>query len=128
MKRNKLLYFLMVFILLLTSNSCHLIGRGNGIDFEIKNNSELPITNVKFYTTEKLKIVEFDKIEPNERVSDFLSMTYNKSDGAYVLEYTRSDGKKENYRDGYYTNGGALDRWVKFNIESDTALVKFSGW
>ena len=118
---------LIAIVLTLTLSSCYLIGRGNGIDFEIKNNSDSPITNVKFYTTEKLKIAEFDRIEPNEKVSDFLTMKNNQSDGAYVLEFTRSNGKKENSGGGYYTNGGALDRWVEFSIESDTTLVKFSG-
>ncbi|MHA7831747.1 MAG: sigma-70 family RNA polymerase sigma factor [Flagellimonas sp.] len=35
--------------------------------------------------------------------------------------------KKEKSGGGYYTNGGSLDRWVKFEIKSDTTFVKFSG-
>ena len=113
-------------ILILTLNSCHLIGKGNGIKFKIENNSELIITNVKFYTSEKLAIAEFDKIEPNENISDFLTMKNNKSDGEYILEFTRENGIKEKSNGGYYTNGGALDRWIEFDVKSDTTFVKLS--
>ena len=118
---------LIVGILILSLNSCHLIGRGNGIKFKIENNSELNIKNVKFYTSEKLVIAEFDKIGPNKTVSDFLTMKNNKSDGEYILEFTRENGIKEQSNGGYYTNGGALDRWIEFDIKPDTTLVKLSG-
>jgi len=118
---------LIVGILILSLNSCHLIGRGNGIKFKIENSSELNIKNVKFYTSEKLVIAEFDKIESNKTVSDFLTMKNNKSDGEYILEFTRENGIKEKSNGGYYTNGGALDRWIEFDIKPDTTLVKLSG-
>jgi hypothetical protein len=35
--------------------------------------------------------------------------------------------KNEKSGGGYYTNGGSLDRWVKFEIQNDTINVKFSG-
>ena len=118
---------LLIGILILTLSSCHLIGKGNGIKFKIENNSDLTITNIKFYTSEKLTIAEYDKIEPNEKISDFLSMKKNKSDGEYILEFTRKNGKKEKSNGGYYTNGGAMDRWIEFNVKSDTTFVKLSG-
>jgi len=111
--------------LLLLVSSCFLINE-NGIDFKIKNNSDLPITNIKFYTTEKLVILKIDKIESNDSISEFLSMKNNKSDGEYILEFTRADGVIETKRCGYYTNGSALDKWVKFNVEKDTTFIKFS--
>ena len=117
---------LIIVIIVLTLNSCHLIGKGNGIKFEIQNNSELTITNVKFYTSEKLKIAEYDKIQPNEQISDFLSMNKNKSDGEYILEFTRENGKKETSNAGYYSNGRAMERWIEFNVKSDTTFVKLS--
>jgi len=117
---------LSVIILFLTLNSCYLLKK-NGIDFEIVNKSNAEITNVKFTTSEKLNIIEIEKIEPNEIMSEFLSMKYNKTDGAYFLEFTRSNGKKEIFKRGYYTNGGSLDRWVKFEVEKDTVVVEFSG-
>ncbi|MEZ4796055.1 MAG: hypothetical protein R2785_02690 [Flavobacteriaceae bacterium] len=115
-----------VFILFLTLNSCYLL-KENGIDFEIVNQSNVEITNVKFTTSEKLNNIEIEKIVPNEVISEFLSMKYNKTDGAYFLEFTRSNGKKEIVKSGYYTNGGSLDRWVKFVEEKDTVVVEFSG-
>ena len=87
---------LLIGILILTLNSCHLIGKGNGIELAIENKS------------------------------DFLTMKDNKSDGNYVLEFTRN-GKKEIQGYGYYTNGGALDKWVEFEIENDTITKRFSG-
>ena len=99
----------------------------NGIEMEIKNNSNETITNVEFTTTEPLEVIEIDKIEPNQTVTEFLSMKKNKSDGGYSLTFTRKNGKIENSGGGYYTNGGSLDRWIKFEVENDTTKVKFSG-
>jgi hypothetical protein len=114
-------------ILILTLNSCHLIGKGDGIKFTIKNNSDFSIENVRFTTSENLAEFKFEKIKPNESVSDFLSMEKNKSDGSYVLEFTRLNGKKESKGYGYYTNGGALDSWIEFDIKNDTIIPKYSG-
>ena len=77
--------------------------------------------------TVKLQIAEFDEIGPNKSVADFLSMKYNKTDGAFVLEFTRADGTKDNIDGGYYTNGEPLAKSVEFEIKSDTTLVTFSG-
>ena len=81
---------LIAMILLLSLNSCYLI-KENGIQFTIENKSDFLIENVKFSTSEKLTIMEFDKIEPNQSVADFLSMKNNKHDGSYTLEFTRSN-------------------------------------
>ena len=112
--------------LILILNSC-IPFKENGIDFEIENNSDSAIEHVKFTTSENLTFMEFDKIEPNKSVGDFLSMKNNKSDGSYVLEFTRPNGKKELLVYGYYTNGGALDRWVEYEIKNDIVTWKFSG-
>ena len=115
---------LIVITVILTLNSC-LLFKENGIEMKIKNNSSEPITNVEFTTTEKLKIIKIDKIEPNESVTEFLSMKKNKSDGAYSLTFNRANGKKEITGGGYYTNGGSLDHWVDFKVDNDTTIVKF---
>ena len=117
---------LIAIALILNLNSCFMF-RENGIKVEIENNSNEPISNVEFTTSENLEVIEIDKIEPHETVNEFLSMTKNKSDGSYWLSFTRANGKKEFSGGGYYTNGGSLDRWVEFNVETDTVLVKFSG-
>lgn len=116
---------LLVIISLLTLNSCFLL-KENGIDIEIKNNSDLTIENVKFYTSENLAVVLFDKIEPNQIVKNFLSMKDNHVDGSYILEYNKSGGEKEYSGGGYYTNGGSLNELVQFEIKKDTTLVKFT--
>ena len=118
---------LIAITLILTLNSCYLF-KEKGIEFTIENKSDSIIENVKFTTSENLTVMEFDKIEPNQSVEDFLSMKYNKSDGSYVLKFTRANGKMESQGYGYYTNGGALDRWVEFEIKNDTVTRKFSGW
>lgn len=115
-----------VAILLLCLTACSLI-REKGIEFTIENNSDFPIEDVKFYTRERLTVMEFDKIVVDQSVSDFLSMKDNKRDGNYILEFTRSDGTRELKGYGYYTNGGALDRWVKFEILNNSISVQFSG-
>lgn len=114
-------------ILILTLNSCHVIEKGNRIKFTIENKSDFPIENIKFTTSENLAELNFDKIEPNENVSKFLTMKDNKSDGNYVLEFTRVNGEKESQGYGYYSNGAALDNWVKFEIKNDTITQIFSG-
>ncbi|GAB1855380.1 hypothetical protein MHTCC0001_02140 [Flavobacteriaceae bacterium MHTCC 0001] len=115
-----------VLFLLLSLHSCFLF-KENGINFQIKNSSNLSLKSIKFYTSEKLEIIEFDKIEPQGIVSGFLSMKNNKSDGCYIIEYIASDNSKKTVKSGYYTNGGALDRWVNYEIKTDTLLTKFSG-
>ena len=113
-------------MIILTLNSCFMF-KENGIEMKIKNDSSEPITNVEFTTTEKLDVIKIDRIEPNESVTEFLSMRKNKTDGAYSLTFTRANGKKEISGGGYYTNGGSLDHWVDFIVENDTTIVKFDG-
>ncbi|QBO59174.1 hypothetical protein [Chryseobacterium salivictor] len=111
-------------LLLILSNSCSPLIE-NGIIVEIENNSKLSVIGVQFYTTEKLITLDFDKIKPEETMSGFLSMKNNKSDGGYVLDFIGANGEKEHTVVGYYTNGGSLDRKVKFTIETKKTLVKF---
>jgi len=118
---NKL-YAIVIILILSSCNS----NNGNGIKIEIRNNSDQQITKVKFYTSEKLAIAEIDKIESNESVSSFLTMKNNRSDGGYILEFTRADGKKEIIGCGYYTNGAPLNNIAKFEIKKDTTLSSFS--
>lgn len=96
----------------------------NGIKFEIINNSRESIYNVKFYTSEKFEVATFDEISSEEKREDFLNMRKNKSDGEYILEFTQKD-KLKKINTGYYTNGGALDEKLIFQIEKDTVLVQF---
>lgn len=117
---------LICILTVLTLSSCSRFTE-NGIVVAIENNTSAPITDVQFTTSEELDVIKTTKIAPKETVNDFLSMTKNQSDGAYFLTFTRANGKKEKIGGGYYTNGGALDRWVQFDIKTDTTLVTFSG-
>ncbi len=83
------------------------------------------MTNLKIATSEDLDSIVFDKIASKDYREGFLSMKQNTSDGHYTLTYSRSDGKvvKENH--GYYTNGGATESWIRFEITNDSTLVKF---
>lgn len=111
-------------IIILTLSACKLIGTGNEIEFTIENKSDAPIENVRFTTSENLTELKFDNIGPNGIASGFLNMQANKSDGTYILEYTRN-GKKETKNYGHYTNGAAINQWVEFEIENDTVNQKF---
>lgn len=53
-------------------------------------------------------------------------MKDNQSDGSYILEFSRDNGKKEHIVAGYYTNGAFPNKWIKFKIESDTTIVSYS--
>ncbi len=113
-----------IFFILFILTSCSFISK-NGIRVEILNGTDLPVTNVKFYTSEELAFLTFSSLKANENVTGFLSMTKNKFDGSYVLEFQRSEGKKEYLSNGYYTNGGSLDEKVQITIKNDSAIWDF---
>ncbi len=115
---------LLAIIMILTLNSCFMF-KNNGIEMTIKNHSNKPITNIEFTTTEKLSVIKVDRIEPNESITEFLSMRKNKTDGAYSLVFTRANGEKETADVGYYTNGFSLEIGVDFTIKNDTTIVNF---
>ncbi|HMW39473.1 MAG: hypothetical protein K1X68_13040 [Saprospiraceae bacterium] len=116
-------YFRNIFCLIIFI-SCFYIS-SNGIKVQIKNDSSFPITNVKFYTSEAKSYLTFSSVKVKENVSGFLSMSKNKIDGSYVLEFTRFNGKKELFSNGYYTNGGSLDDEVQITVKNDSAIMNF---
>ena len=113
-------------MIILILNSC-LMFKENGIEVKVINDSSEPIVDVEFTTSEKVKVIKIDQIKPNEIKTEFLSMQKNKSDGNYILTFTRTNGKRELIKGGYYTNGGSLDNWVDFVVKNDTTIVKFDG-
>ena len=115
---------LLAIILFLTLNSCFFYKK-DGIEVHIKNNSNQTISNLEFTTSEKVKSIKIDSIAPNKSVREFLSMSKNKSDGAYSLTFERKNGQNETSGGGYYSNGSSLDHWVDFIVENDTTIVKF---
>lgn len=115
---------LLSLILILNLSSCTFYKK-DGIEAHIKNNSDQTIRNIEFTTSEKVKSIKIDSIEPNKSVREFLSMSMNKSDGSYTLTFNRKNGKIETRGGGYYTNGSSLDHWVDFIVENDTIIVKF---
>ncbi|WBL26763.1 hypothetical protein [Zunongwangia sp. HGR-M22] len=115
---------LLALTLIISLNSCFFYKK-DGIEVNIKNNSSETISKIEFTTSEKVKFLNFDSIEPNKSVREFLPMSKNESDGAYLLTFERADGKNETCGGGYYTNGSSLDHWVDFFVENDTTIVKF---
>jgi hypothetical protein len=113
------------FILFILSLYSCLSNKENGIHFQVRNNSDAAVTQVEFFTSEKVGVVGFEKIEPGQRVSEFLSMKDNRADGSYVLDFTRANEKKEHFVGGYYTNGASLNRWIQFEITNDSVYIKF---
>ncbi|MGZ5511474.1 MAG: hypothetical protein ACXWFC_13535 [Nitrososphaeraceae archaeon] len=104
-----------------------MVGNENGVNFSIENKSDHPVENVRFTTSEYLHELKFKIINPNEKVSGFLNMEQNRSDGSYVIEFTGKGEKKVAKGFGYYTNGGALEKWAKFQIKNDTVISEFGG-
>lgn len=107
-------------------NSCHLIGKADSVSFEITNNSENVISDIEFYTSEKLEIVNIDNIQPKQTISKVLQMKNNKTDGSYILKFKRKSGKEELYKNGYYTNGSPLEHTLSFNVKADTVIMQSS--
>jgi hypothetical protein len=118
----KLVFFLYV----LSFISCKLYS-GDGIEVTLENTSSSIIHDVEIGTSEELATIKYIKLEPGEKIDSFLSMKENKSDGDYQIKFTRPNGKKENIKAGYYTNGGSLETTMHINIKEDTVLVSFSG-
>ncbi|MCR9228451.1 MAG: hypothetical protein NXH90_13615 [Flavobacteriaceae bacterium] len=116
----------LVIVVLLTLSSCNLF-KENGIEFTIENQSNIPVKQITFTTSERLTEIKLDTLMPGEYVTKFLSMENNKVDGAYVLEVTRANRKRETYSCGYYSNGKALDRWIVLKIQNDTIQHYTSG-
>ena len=114
-------------LLIFTLISCQMVGKEHGVNFSIENKSDHPIENVRFTTSEHLHELKFEIINPNEEVSDFLNMEENRNDGSYVIEFTRRGENKVTKGFGYYTNGGALEKWAKFQIKKDTVISEFGG-
>lgn len=110
--------------ILITINSCYLFK--SGLNFEIYNNSNSKVENIKFYTSEKLNFTKIDKIESKNKIMNFLSMRNNKADGHYILEFNRKDGRKEKIQAGYYTNGSCLNNSITFEIQKDTTYIIYN--
>jgi hypothetical protein len=53
-------------------------------------------------------------------------MRNNKSDGHYILEFNRKDGRKEKIQAGYYTNGSCLNNSITFEIQKDTTYIIYN--
>lgn len=106
-------------------NSCF-SHKKNGVEVIIENESAGLISNVEFTTTERVEVIKMDKIDCKKRISKFLSMSKNKTDGSYILAFNRENGKKEIVNCGYYSNGYSFDHWIDFIVKKDTVIVKFS--
>lgn len=120
MKKNLIL--LIVFSCFLTS--CFFY-KEDGIKLEIVNNSDFQIKNIIFKTSENLDSIKIQTLKPKEKFSAFLSMSKNKSDGSYILEFIDKENKKNHRNSGYYTNGYSLNHLIEIEVENDTTLVKF---
>ena len=108
-------------IMLITLNSCDLFK--SGINFEIDNQTNSIVRDIKFYTSENIKVIQIEKINPNQKTINFLSMKDNKTDGHYILEFTRENGNIERIEAGYYTNGSVLNDLIQFKIKTDTTNI-----
>ncbi len=115
---------LLYIILVLFFAGCNLVN-DDGIHFKMVNKTDKTITNIKFYTTEKLEMYKLPQLQPGKSAEDFLSMSKNKIDGAYVIEYTDHSGEQI-VENGYYTNGSALEQLVLIEFEKDSVLYTFT--
>jgi hypothetical protein len=116
---KKIIWILVLTVLVACSH------QEKGIEVKIENQSDFPITEVEFYTSQKISLVEFQRVEAGKSVSGFLSMKENTTDGNYVLGFRRNNGEKELRHDGYYTNGFPSAKRVIFEVQNDTVHVKY---
>ena len=85
----------------------------------------LSIYEVTFATSENLEALTFELLENGQKVSQFLSMEENQSDGSYIFTFHKANGSKEVHDRGYYTNGGPMEASVRFEVYKDTLLTTF---
>ena len=95
------------------------------INFEIQNNSEKSLSNIKFFTSEKKEVLTFGELKSGQAENGTLSMKENKSDGHYILEFTNANGDIKRYSKGYYSNGKPQNGNVLFEIQNDSVLSHF---
>lgn len=55
-------------------------------------------------------------------------MDKNQSEGHYILQFINAKGKVERRDEGDYTNGGATNSFVEFEIRPDTTLFRASSY
>ena len=110
---------LIISIIVLTLVSCTLF-RGRGVDFEIKNDTQFTITEVKIMTTDKSTTPVFSTIDSGQSVSGFLKMEKDRNDGSYILEFNTKSGERRRIMTGYYSNGVPSEHKIIFKIERDT--------
>lgn len=91
-----------------------------GVEVEIINTTEKPVKNIKLYTSENKEVLTFATLKSGGKISDFLKMNENKTDGHYILEFTNEKGEIKKTVAGYYSNGKSLDQKIIFEIEKDT--------
>ena len=97
----------------------------NGIKVEFINNSDQTVSLVKFYTSENLGKIEINELKPGEVRKEYLNMFKNEHDGNYILEFTKGE-ETDLIKNGYYTNGGPLDRSAIIEFKKDTVLYDFN--
>ena len=112
-------------ILFLVITSC-MVGPGEGLSVSVENNTNSKLTNVKFYTSEKIALLIINDIPSKKESNTFYLMKEHKTDGNFILEFKRADGSLEIIPAGYYSNGIANDKWVEFDVQKDTVLIRFS--
>ncbi len=98
----------------------------DAIEIKIKNDSNEPIEQLEFTTTEEIEMIRIERMKPKEVVSEFLSMRKNQRDGAYLLSFIRANGQKEMIQGGYYSNGTPFYQEVHVIVKSDTVLMEFN--
>jgi hypothetical protein len=113
----KQLGLFLLFALLLSCSST------NGVKMNLHNSSGFTISEIQIGTSDSLAKIKIQKLNNNEKVSEFLNMEKVKRiDGNYIIEYKINDStyKKEF---GYYTNGYPPELEINITIKPNTILV-----
>ena len=118
--------FFVLIVLLSIFTACNRRS-STGISVKVKNNSNAEIRGLRITTSEQLAAINTRSLKENEDLEGFLNMNDNRTDGSYVISFTRKNGKTERFSRGYYTNGGSLETNMQVEIKADTTLVSFSG-
>ncbi len=106
--------------------SCNEYKSTGGIHLKIENSASYPLSNVLFYTSEKLDTVKIATLRQGESIEAFLDMKKNQIDGHYILEYNGAGGHLQKSEDGYYSNGFDSNEFVRITVNNDTTTFKFT--
>lgn len=98
-----------------------------GIIVEVVNKTNNIIKVANFRASGFNNDLVFNNIQINSTIAGFYNMSDSTvhADGSYQIEISNDLGEIQRVHGGYFTNGGPLDRKVRYTVYPDTIHTRF---